>query len=564
MTHYIDWHGCYKRGWKGEIVPAAFEHPAKYSRNLISRIYEYLLAEGLIRRGDKVVDPFGGVALGALDAMRLGLDWTGCELEEKFYHLGQGFDCPGFSKEFFKRFYGRAARLNYQQFKICPDCLSAMLPKEDTTETQLTTYRGLNREQYGKLRRNLNRKLRVSPTRTIPSQAPHRYSGNIERWQVRYAGMPNIGTARLLNGDSRNLAQVIALADCAVSSPPYTKGAQGHLRDFKAAEEFARVMSERDGKNGRNGTTPQSRLAQMERDALKSYGDTAGNLGNMNEGNFAAALSSPPYAHIAAGAGGLNTKPAKDGQQGGRNPNSASQSADQRYGDTKGQLSGLPEGDFQVAVSSPPYEEARIGEFSGAANVGHNGNYGNTDGQLGSMAGGDYTAAISSPPYEKAVSSHFDGIDWIKAGRPDRTRKSANAHYPHGVHGEFRNGDSEGNIGNASGETFWLASRTIIEQVYSILTPRGVAVWVVKDFVRNKSIVPFCDQWRQLCEAVGFETLYVARAWLVEEHGTQLAHDGNHKRRRTQRKSFFRRLHESKYPDTAIDYEQVIFMRKER
>ena len=82
------WHGLYGEGWTGEIVPEAFAHPAKFSRALIRAIYDHAAAEGWLAPGDVVVDPFGGVALGALDAMRLGCIWEGCELETKFVALG--------------------------------------------------------------------------------------------------------------------------------------------------------------------------------------------------------------------------------------------------------------------------------------------------------------------------------------------------------------------------------------------------------------------------------------------------------------------------------------------
>src|SRR3990167_8021982 len=59
--------------------------------------------------------------------------------------------------------------------------------------------------------------------------------------------------------------------------------------------------------------------------------------------------------------------------------------------------------------------------------------------------------------------------------------------------------------------------------------------------------------WRRLCESVGFETVAEIRAWLVEDHGTQLETHGNGKRQRTERKSFFRRLAERKGAP-AIDY----------
>jgi hypothetical protein len=84
----LDWYGLYSDSWQGEIVPEAFSHPAKYSRALIRKIYQHMLESGWIKPGDKVVDPFGGVGLGAYHAMQNGLVWCGCELEPKFVDLG--------------------------------------------------------------------------------------------------------------------------------------------------------------------------------------------------------------------------------------------------------------------------------------------------------------------------------------------------------------------------------------------------------------------------------------------------------------------------------------------
>ena len=53
------------------------------------RIYEYAVERGWLVEGDVVLDPFGGVALGALHAMQQGLHWRGVELEEKFVGLGR-------------------------------------------------------------------------------------------------------------------------------------------------------------------------------------------------------------------------------------------------------------------------------------------------------------------------------------------------------------------------------------------------------------------------------------------------------------------------------------------
>lgn len=83
-----DWTGCYNESWKGEIDQAAFAHPAKFARGLVRRIYLHMATSGWLHPGQTVIDPFGGVALGALDALVMGYHWLGVELEPRFVSLG--------------------------------------------------------------------------------------------------------------------------------------------------------------------------------------------------------------------------------------------------------------------------------------------------------------------------------------------------------------------------------------------------------------------------------------------------------------------------------------------
>ncbi len=83
------WGGLYRQGWtKGDIVEEAWGHPAKFAKSLIFKIIEYLLAAGYVTKNDTILDPFGGVGLGALPAMSHGLQWVGCEIEPRFVALG--------------------------------------------------------------------------------------------------------------------------------------------------------------------------------------------------------------------------------------------------------------------------------------------------------------------------------------------------------------------------------------------------------------------------------------------------------------------------------------------
>jgi len=100
-----------------------------------------------------------------------------------------------------------------------------------------------------------------------------------------------------------------------------------------------------------------------------------------------------------------------------------------------------------------------------------------------------------------------------------------------------------------------ISARVIVEQTYLALRPGGHAMWVVKSFVRNKQIVDFTGQWRQLCETCGFQTLHEHHAMLVAEAEQPDLFGGKPKRR--ERKSFFRRLAESK-GSPRIDYEVVL------
>lgn len=82
------WWSCYDAGLKGVITGTSFQHPAKYSWGLIRRIYVHAFEQGWVRKGDLVVDPMCGVAIGGLAAAIHDLPWVGIELEQRFVQMG--------------------------------------------------------------------------------------------------------------------------------------------------------------------------------------------------------------------------------------------------------------------------------------------------------------------------------------------------------------------------------------------------------------------------------------------------------------------------------------------
>lgn len=442
-----DWYNCYGKMWTGIITPESFAHPAKFSRALIQRIYAHALEQGYISTGAVIVDPFGGVALGALHAMQNGLHWVGVELEEKFVILGRGMDCSGIDAAFYRRYQQRGKK--GLKLGICPECgntLDEYIPFDHF---------------FGTI------------TREIPQGPAHHYAGNIETWEEKY-NFP--GTAMLLQGDSRRLCDVVGKAGVVAGSPPYsarTVHSQSGIDTEKMSE-------------GRNTPGKNAQAFVMD-----DYGDTPGQLGAMQPGSHAAAIGSPPYIDGCAHTGGDDLNP--EHIEGGI-------------------FHGVG---IAGAFSSPPYSgndkadntiADRDKDSRGSGSF--RGTYGRSDGQLAAMKSGD---PLASEP--------------------------------------------------ASKPTFWSAAREIMQQCYQIIPPGGVAIWVVKSFVRDKKIIDFPDQWRQLGEACGFESIEWIRAWLVEDRGAQFDLDGGLNHKTVERKSFFRRLAEKK-GSPPIDFEVVLIQRK--
>jgi modification methylase len=171
---------------------------------------------------------------------------------------------------------------------------------------------------------------------------------------------------------------------------------------------------------------------------------------------------------------------------------------------------------------------------------------------------------VSSPPYEGSFNG---GVQENPESTRERMRRAGASEKTISKIGDNSHsaglgyGEADGQIGNESGETFWEAAREIVAQCFQILRPGGIACWVTKNFVRNKKIVDFTGDWIKLCQSCGFVLVERIQASLVkEDSGADLF--GGEWQTRTERKSFFRRLYEKKYPGNRIDHEDVIVMMK--
>lgn len=436
------WQHCYDDSWEGLITVDSFAHPAKMARGLVRRIFDELFGMEALRKDEVVLDPFGGVGTTGIEAASRGVQAYLMELEDRFVRFANGYDCPGLSKREWIRWFGRFGRNQ----KICPTC------------------QGGASNWYEK------------DSGIVPEKSAHRYKGNFELHEETWAllGKPR---PLMLQGDSRKLRQVLLgrLAECVVSSPPYADsltGGGGQRENYE---------------NNWNGgaITP------------RHYGNSDGQLSQMPEGRIDTVISSPSY--------NLPMSQDHNGKHGGaRGTTPSEKGAFVKYGNTEGQLEGMPMGNVDAVVSSPPYEQ-------------------------NDQRGGKTLVAIKK---RVAVGGY---------------------------------GNTDGQLGIEVGETFWEAARDIVLECHALLKPGGVAVWVVKDFVRNKKRVRFSDDWIKLCEACGFKLIRHAHAMLVKETRTTNLF-GEETIKRVERKSFFRRLHEQKLAaedERRIDHEDVVFFVKD-
>ena len=277
-----------------------------------------------------------------------------------------------------------------------------------------------------------------------------------------------------------------------------------------------------------------------------------------SRGPMAGVVSSPPYV-------GGGHHPDQTGSWGGLQAEKAIGLGTEEaasYGQTHGQIGRMPEGEISAVITSPPYNlpfsQDHPGTHGGKrgrdrdTEPGRFVRYGDTTGQIEGLPSGDVNAIITSPPY--GAASNIAG----KPGKPGKPTWKA---------GGIRNrdprlgqgyGEHPDQIGDLTHHTYWATMARIYEQCHTLLAPGGHIILVLKPFVRHKAIVDLPGQTCQLLEAVGFRLLHRHRAWLISKEA-QRRFDGSEARR--EYKSFFRRLQERK-GSPRIDFEEVICAEK--
>lgn len=270
-------------------------------------------------------------------------------------------------------------------------------------------------------------------------------------------------------------------------------------------------------------------------------------------------VTSPPYADSVHDGNGIDQTKLTGNPAG---PNS--QAGAGGYGNTDGNIGNLKEGKVGAVVTSPPYGETLDGggpdthtdRMQGSVMLGMKEGYGKTPGQIGKM--GRLDGIATSPPFQNSI--HREG-EWGNSLDPQKNSHPQNRSEAYVARNKATEnyGESEGQIGITTNETYWQAMALVYEQCRLALKPGGYLAVVIKSFVKGGKIVDLPAQTLALLVSLGFEPVEIVHAMLTKT--TKRAGLFGVEQKTVARKSFFRRLAESK-GSPPIDFEVVLFVRK--
>ena len=229
---------------------------AKFSYSLTERMFGHAIEQGWLKKGQVVVDPFGGVGCGGIVAAYADIQWISCELEQKFVDL---------------------ARENFELHRRKWEGLGCPQP---------VIIQGDSREMCTVLGAA---DCVVSSPPFLGSQEGASVAGpSSGMWKGYEKGLKAGNGSKTYESSQRAYGQTPGqlggmkpgqLADAIVSSPPYAESLQpgGDGIDWSKIKE-----------GGTNRTDARKAIGE-------GYGSNRRNLGNLKPGAVDAVVSSPPY-----------------------------------------------------------------------------------------------------------------------------------------------------------------------------------------------------------------------------------------------------------------------------
>lgn len=327
----------------------------------------------------------------------------------------------------------------------------------------------------------------------------------------------SLGTATIIQGDARNLSNV--LADSIISSPLYGDCGHNYKHGLKVlGKNFkGRKAWENKGVDCVISSPPYEGIESRDRSKESWFNEErekkfSGGSVKISKGyQVDSIITSPPYE--------ASVSDNKESPLAGGN--------EKRYGrwkkGTAKKISYTQDEPYKVdsIITSPPYEEA-LGQKHHSPRAD----------KLAKEKANPVTytdkvdSIITSPPYELTAKERTGEI----CARDNSVK-------------QLMYSDSKQNIGNLKSQSYLEAMLTVYQECYRVLN-NGWLILVTKNFIRNKQIVRLDLDTIKLCETAGFH--------LVERHYRKLT-----------QQSFWRILYKNKYPEAPeIDTEDILAFKK--
>ncbi len=570
---WISWHGCYDGGWQGLITPDSFAHPAKFSYRLTQRIYQHGLERGYWKPGNTIGDCFGGIGTGGIIAAYAGLAWRGVELEPRFVamanqnfalHRGKwerlGVPLPVMVQGDSRRF--ASLIVGCEGVVSSPPYVSGGHHADQTGAwntnggghgmTKDDANYGSTEGQIGRLPAGAVDGIVSSPPYAVnalghaggegprTTNAAHSKPGtvNSQTYGTTAGNIGNLAEGRLDGVVRKTLIVATSSSTMCGKEVPHEPSISAGRKPEELRSIHGQVGAE--GQRDQVAVPEDELVASKDRSVLrrasrrssKSDGKAGRQVSRkVKEGKAASELQA------RKGDGAL---PGDDCQ--GQVPelwNDGMLVDSPQERRSLRQPAGEP-GDSLRALPHQPGEEAMVGGKEG----------GSADAKEQRAGRMEVSAIVSSPPWSRSMNHDPGDNDCLHESEDG-------VHRPVGISQRQADyGDTEGQIGRETADTYWSAVAQVYEQCRLALKPGGVMALVVKDYVKDKKRVPLCDQTCQLLERLGFTVFERCRAWLV----SRTEHQGLFGKvvKEKARKSFFRRLAEKK-GSPRIDFECVIW-----
>jgi len=436
------WYGCYDETLKAFITPESFAHPAKMAKRLTERIFQYGDDQGYWKPGDLIIDPFGGIGTTALIGSYRGYRVISIELEPHFVKMQQANIAKNAKK---LRRLGRPLPIVVQgdarhAAQLVSDAVGSIFFLPYAYGAAHTGGDDPHPEHMtgGKL-------VGVGLNGAISSPP---YAGSVHEGNgidaSKLTGNPaGRNSQAFAEGYGVSDGQIGALREGdfnsvvgAISSPPYADQA---IEKSSTSIDYTRQYQTYRAQGG--GASFDAFVSTQQKHS-EGYGASDGQIGALREGDFnsvAGAVTSPPWED------GLSNDRVDPAERVKLARELGLSNAEHVSAIDMEKIGKRPKGYVSGSVTSPPYEDG-LGHGGAPQDIGSGGQdalnaiiggHGITASQIGALSGGfdEVIGAVTSPPYEASVNTQDKGgIDWKKAGRPDRTVASDNRH---GVQGDM-------------------------------------------------------------------------------------------------------------------------------